>query len=209
MTLVRRLAPYVRAARARGAAVPEPARCALCAASVGEEHRHVADLDARALLCACRACALLFLERSAARGRYRTIPERVLSEEGFALSEEDWQALEVPVRLAFFFRNSRRERWIAVLPGAAGATELELEDAAWLRVAARSRLASRAEEDVEALLAWAPRGGVAHWLLAPIDACYALAGEVRRHWRGFDGGDDVRRALASSFDTLRRRSRPA
>jgi hypothetical protein len=43
--------------------------------------------------------------------------------------------------------------------------------------------------------------------LAPIDASYELVGRVRRHWKGFDGGEEVWTEIASFFSTLRERSR--
>jgi hypothetical protein len=41
----------------------------------------------------------------------------------------------------------------------------------------------------------------------PITDCYELTGLVRQRWRGFDGGEDVHRAIAGFFSTLRERSR--
>ncbi len=43
----------------------------------------------------------------------------------------------------------------------------------------------------------------------PIDVCYELVGHLRRLWRGFDGGQDVRRRLDEFFDEVRSRCRPA
>jgi len=42
----------------------------------------------------------------------------------------------------------------------------------------------------------------------PIDACYELAGRMRLHWRGFDGGAEARQAIAGFLDTVRRRAVP-
>jgi len=42
----------------------------------------------------------------------------------------------------------------------------------------------------------------------PIDACYALTGEIRLGWRGLDGGDAVRGTLDRFLADLRSRSRP-
>jgi len=42
--------------------------------------------------------------------------------------------------------------------------------------------------------------------LVPIDACYELVGRLRRHWRGFDGGDEVRSEIEAFFEGLRARS---
>ncbi len=44
--------------------------------------------------------------------------------------------------------------------------------------------------------------------MVPIDACYELAGRMRLHWRGFDGGTEARQAIAGFLDTVRRRAVP-
>ena len=40
----------------------------------------------------------------------------------------------------------------------------------------------------------------------PIDACYELVGELRRLWKGFDGGTEAHEAMDAFFDRLRERS---
>ena len=40
----------------------------------------------------------------------------------------------------------------------------------------------------------------------PIDACYELVGELRRLWKGFDGGTEARDAMDAFFARLRERS---
>ena len=61
-------------------------------------------------------------------------------------------------------------------------------------------------DDVEALLVWnSPEGSAC--LIAPIDACYELVGIVRRHWKGFHGGEEAWQAISAFFDALRARSR--
>jgi hypothetical protein len=173
----------------------------------------VLDLERRAVQCACAACALLFERPGAARGRFRAVPERVLAAPGWVMPEEDWAALEIPVRLAFLLRSSAAGRWVAVYPSPAGPTESALPPDAWARVAASCPLAPLVEPDVEALLL---RGGEARGgggplscLLAPVDRCYALVGIVRRSWRGFDGGDEVRREIEVFFAELSARARRA
>ncbi len=39
--------------------------------------------------------------------------------------------------------------------------------------------------------------------LLPIDRCYALVGELRLRWQGFDGGAEAHAALASFLAGLR------
>ena len=98
------------------AAAPESAfeRCEMCTVRIDEhEHSHVVHLEKRALLCTCRPCALLFTERGAARGRYRTVPDRYLRDPSFTMTETEWDSLQIPVRMAFFFHNSDLERPLA------------------------------------------------------------------------------------------------
>ena len=62
--------------------------------------------------------------------------------------------------------------------------------------------------DVEALLAWAPRGATElECFVVPVDACYELAGLCRTHWRGFNGGDEVHREMDAFFARLRARAK--
>ena len=205
---MRRLAPLARYARP-GGADDAGERCQVCAMPLGPRHDHLVDLEARELCCACRPCALLFVEPGAARGRYRTVPDRVAYDPGFVLDEAVWRLLAIPVRLAFLFHNSRRRRWVAVYPSPAGATESEPAVEGLHELAARTPLVSAAEPDVEALLAFGPRGGGdLELLLVPITACYELVAAVRRHWRGLDGGDEARGAVNQVLAGLRGRRRP-
>jgi hypothetical protein len=179
--------------------------CELCGASLAEPHRHVVDLDQRNVCCACQPCALAFT--GAGTLRYRTVPDRVLTDPASNLTETEWTALEVPVRLAFFFFNSRLGRWVAFYPSPAGPTESQLSLAAFDALVARNPLAAAVEKDVEALLVYGGRSGPFDCFLVPIVRCYELVGEVRRLWRGFDGGDEVRHAIESFFANLRAHSR--
>lgn len=195
---------------ARGPARPRASdveRCELCAAPIAPSHSHAVDLERRRLCCVCQACALLFDRAGVETGRYRTVPRRVLVDPSFTLSEADWAALEVPVRLAFVFFHSSLGRWVAVYPSPAGATESELSLERWDEVMGSRRLIERIEPDVEALLVYGRRGEGFEAFLAPIDACYDLVGRIRRRWRGFDGGDEARAEIESFFTGLRRQSR--
>ncbi len=67
-----------------GRAAADPAEvCELCTAPVPPEHRHLIDLDTRELVCACRACALLFDRTAAGNGHLRLVPDRRLALERF------------------------------------------------------------------------------------------------------------------------------
>ncbi len=182
--------------------------CGICAAPVREDHRHVVDVEGKALLCACPACAVLFVPSGASKGRFRTVPTRVLRDDDFRLTEASWSPLEIPVRLAFLFSSSGADRWIALYPSPAGVTESTLPLDAWSTFA-REPLVQAIEPDVEALLVYGRRGATDfEAFLAPIDICYELAGTVRRRFRGLGGGDDVWREIEEAFARLRQRAEP-
>ncbi|MCX5425843.1 DUF5947 family protein [Streptomyces sp. NBC_00078] len=185
----------------------QPERCELCAATVDADHRHLVDTEKRALVCACAPCALLMEQPGAAAGRFRTVPARYLTDPGHHLDESAWEALQIPVGVAFLFRNAALDRLVALYPSPAGATESELEPATWTSVLGGSRLAQLLEPDVEALLLRRTDGSFdCH--LVPIDICYELVGRMRLLWQGFDGGAEARAALEAFFANVTRRVRP-
>jgi hypothetical protein len=182
----------------------------MCAEPVGESHQHLVNLESRALMCACRACYLLFTA-DGAELRYRAVPDRYLSLPEFALGPGQWDQLEIPVALAFFFRNSMQNRTVAFYPGPAGATESELPLDAWESVVAANPQLALLQPDVEALLIRAPERDRSGFTcnIVPVDACYELVGRLRQRWRGFDGGTDAQNAMDEFFQTVSARSRPA
>jgi hypothetical protein len=200
-------------------------KCEFCATPIAAEHGHVADLESSTLMCACRACYLLFThsgagqtweesaqpgdDRRMGRARYRAIPDRYLSDPVHPIFQADWDALEIPVGLAFFLRSSTGGDTTAFYPSPAGATECRLDLDAWSRIAADHPLLTAAEPDVEAILI--SRGerdqpGIETFLV-PIDACYELAGRMRLEWRGFDGGAEARQSIAAFLERVRARAR--
>jgi hypothetical protein len=178
----------------------------MCATGVPAGHGHVADLEHATLLCACRACYLLFTQPQAGRGRYRSVPDRYLTDPAGQLSAAEWDELEIPVGLAFFLRSSLRDDVAGFYPSPAGATECRLDLQAWHRLATAHPMLGAAAPDVEAVLISRGGSGV-ECFLVPIDACYELAGRMRLHWRGFDGGSDARASIAEFLDAVRYRAR--
>jgi hypothetical protein len=181
--------------------------CELCAEPVGDGHSHVVNLDSRQIMCTCRACWLLFTHQGAAGGRYRAVPDRYLRDPAFRLTDGSWDALQIPVRVAFFFTNSDLGRVVAFYPSPAGATESLLPLEAWAEVVAANPAMTDIAPDVEALLVRRAGDGF-DCFLVPIDACYELVGLVRMHWKGFDGGQEAWAAIDGFFDAVRERSRP-
>lgn len=207
------VAALLRVTRNRPAPVAGE-RCEMCAEQIGDEHAHVVNLDSRALMCSCRACYLLFTDECA-NLHYRAVPERYLHFSGLTLDERTWDELQIPVGLAFLFRNSVQGRTIAFYPGPAGATESELPLEAWDTIVAAHPELGVLRADVEALLVRRTRAAgatkstdeVCH--LVPIDACYELVGRLRTLWRGFDGGQEAHAAMDAFFARVEERSRAA
>ncbi|WP_406367077.1 DUF5947 family protein [Streptomyces sp. NBC_00645] len=189
---------------------PPPAgeRCDLCGEPLPAEHRHLVDTSRRSLKCACPPCHLLFTRPGAGQGRFRAVPDRYLTDPGFDLDESDWNRLQIPVALAFFFRNSELDRLAAFYPSPAGATESELDPRTWDAVLGRSRLAELLEPDVEALLLHRGRGDSVTCTLVPVDVCYELVGRMRLHWKGFDGGTEARADIAEFLERITAAARP-
>ncbi|MFB7208846.1 DUF5947 family protein [Streptomyces sp. NPDC056255] len=183
-------------------------RCEMCAEPIGGSHSHVVNLDGRAMMCCCRPCYLLFTDEDAEL-RYRAVPERYLHFAGVTVDGRAWDELQIPVGLAFLFRNSVQDRMVAFYPGPAGATESELPLDAWDAVVESSPELAVLRPDVEALLIRRTAGSDGSCHLVPIDACYELAGQLRSLWRGFDGGSEARAAMDGFFARVAERSRPA
>jgi Family of unknown function (DUF5947) len=183
-----------------------PERCELCSDDIAPVHRHLLDLDARRLLCACRACSVLFDRREAGGGRYRLVPDRVWRLDGFRLDDGDWAALRIPVDMAFFIRTGRRQTVAAFYPGPMGATESLLPLDRWSALAQANPVLRALERDVEALLVDRTRGARRAWLV-PVDLCYQLVGLIRSSWKGIAGGAQVWQELEDFFARLERRAR--
>lgn len=187
---------------------PPVTPCELCAEPAGEDHGHVVNVESRGMLCACRACYLLFTREPDGRARYRAVPRRHLHASRFLLDAADWDEMQIPVRTAFFFRNSVLGQTVAFYPSPAGATESLLPLETWERVLAANPAMADVRPDVEALLVdRRPDGGFACYLV-PIDACYELVGLMRLHWKGFDGGQEAREAMENFFAGLREAGDP-
>jgi hypothetical protein len=201
-------APRLRALIDR-ATPPAPARaaterrehCELCGVPLPEVHRHVVDLSARRLLCACRACQVLFDHDAAGGQHYRLVPDRCLRLEDLRLDDLAWRALDLPVEMAFFLRDGGTGRVTAFYPSPVGCTESELELAAWTEIETDNPAVAQMRADVEALLV-NRAGGARDAFVVGIDECYRLVALVRRHWRGFGGGDVVWQELARFFERL-------
>ncbi len=98
---------------------------------------------------------------------------------------------------------------VAFYPGPAGATESELPLDAWRDLEGANRHLATCSP-TSRLCSSEPRAGrgsaASEAYIVPIDACYELVGQMRRLWRGFDGGQDAHDAIDSFFGRLRART---
>jgi hypothetical protein len=82
----------------------------------------------------------------------------------------------------------------------------------WDEIVAANPDLGTLQPDVEAFLVRSAERregtGVAECYLVPIDVCYELVGELRRLWRGFDGGTEAHAALDAFFGRVRSKARP-
>ena len=208
--------------------------CELCAEPIGPSHNHLVDLRSRTLLCACRGCYLLFESDGAGGDHFRSVPDRYVSLAGHELTAAQWDRLQIPVSVAFFFLNSSLQRVAAFYPGPAGATESELPLDAWDQVVGDDPVLASMQPDVEAFLVRSRASGRGRrrerdgdgtaaagseaeagtgtetegteCYIVPIDACYELVGHLRLLWRGFDGGSEANKKLDEFFDDVRTRA---
>ena len=182
--------------------------CDLCSVAIPADHRHLLDLRSRELMCCCVACKLLFDRGAAGGGHYRLVPDRRLHVDDFELGDGSWEALRIPVDMAFFFHNTQAERVSAFYPSPMGATESLLELRSWAELEQANPILGELEPDVEALLVNRARGARSHWIV-PLDDCYDLVGLIRLRWKGLAGGQEVWEQIEQFFARLGERARPA
>ncbi len=179
----------------------DPAQqCELCSAWISDSHQHLIQVSERRLVCCCQACALLFGHRDTAK--YRTIPQRREYLSDFRISDAQWDALLIPINVAFFVKSSSRPGVIALYPSPAGATESQLDLDAWEELEADNPLLRQLEADTEALLVNRVEDAREYYRVS-IDHCYELVGLIRAGWRGISGGSRVWEAIRQFFDALK------
>ena len=179
--------------------------CEFCGVPIAPQHSHAVNLDTRSLLCVCRPCYLLFTREGAGGGKFKAVPERYVHLPEFVLSQSQWDRLQIPVGVAFFFFNSALGRAVVFYPSPAGATESMLALASWEELIENNPIVATLRPDVEALLVRNQRQGCERFIV-PIDSCYELVGRMRRCWKGFDGGAEAWAAIEAFFADLRARS---
>jgi hypothetical protein len=179
-------------------------RCDLCALELIPGHPHLIEPADRKIVCACDACAFLFTSQEGRR--FKRIPRDAKYLADVRLSDLQWEALMLPIQLAFFFHSTPDERLIALYPSPAGATESTLPLDAWDEIVSDNPLLGDLQPDVEALLVNRVREK-REYFIAPIDRCYELVGLIRTKWIGLSGGTEAWKAINGFFDDLQKNAR--
>ena len=183
---------------------PNVERCELCGGAIAFDHPHLLDRRSRQVACSCDACAILFADQQ--NTRFLRVPRRVLKLRDFSFSDAEWDAMTLPIGLAFFLRDIAGHA-TALYPSPAGVMESLIELPPWPELTRNHRRLAELEPEVEALLVHRI-GERQVCFVVPIDTAYRLVGLIRTRWRGLSGGPAVWQAIAEFFDELDRRSTP-
>ena len=191
--------PYVYSSTA----TLQPPGCHLCGLPLKAGHAHLVDRFESTLVCTCAACGVLFSASAADRSRFRAVPRSARFRARMQRRDPGWQALGIPVRLAFLFHRSAARRWIAVIPSASGPAWVALPQPAcdaFLRAHPRVR---QLVGDVEALLVRREQSRLLECFGCPIDRCYALVALMHEARRGGESRPDVHAGIESLLAQLR------
>lgn len=179
--------------------LPGVEQCEFCAVPLSPGHRHLLEVAARKIVCACDPCALRFEN---VIGRWKLIPRDVRLLPEFQMTDAQWDALALPINLVYFFRSTPDAKVVAIYPSPAGATQSLLSVGDWNALASHNSSLAELQPDVEALLINRLGASREHYI-APIDSCFELSGLIRLHWRGLSGGEEVWRKIDGFFAGLR------
>jgi hypothetical protein len=191
--------PAVRAFQTLRRLVPkgdEAEHCGLCRQPLTPRHDHLIDPRSGRLVCSCQACAILFNNPAA---QYKRVPKQIRFLRDCDISEADWDALMIPIGIAFFVKHSTdgSDRIAAYYPSPAGPVESLLSLDVWHPVL------SGLESDTEALLV---NRAAQEYFVLPIDECFRLVGLMRTHWKGLSGGSEVWREIQLFFAEMKGRA---
>jgi Family of unknown function (DUF5947) len=179
--------------------------CELCGAAIASDHYHLLDIKTRSVVCGCDPCAILFSGEGA--GHFRRIPKDVRVFGDFVLTDAAWDALSIPINMAYFCKSSTSDAPKVFYPSPGGATESLIHIESWQDIVVKNAQLQAMEPEVEALLV--NRVTKPHeYYIAPIDECYKLVGIIRTKWHGFSGGTEVWQSIGNFFTALKSRAIP-
>ena len=195
------LAGALAPARGDDAAHAGAGTCQLCPTGISDDHRHLLHLYERRIVCVCETC----WSTHSGDSDYRPCGVRTVWLDDFALPDELWAQLQIPIGLTFVMRSSMTGTVVALYPSPAGATESEVDLFAWAAMCDANPVLERLEADAEALVV-NRLGDQPQYAIAPIDQCYRLVGLIKSRWEGISGGRAIESAVAEFFDELHDRA---
>lgn len=194
---------FLRQVVRRRASADGTERCELCGAELAFVHQHLLDPKQRQILCSCDACATVFCGQLGAH--FLRVPRRIRVLADFQLADLQWEALMIPINLAFFFYDTAAGKMKAMYPSPAGAIESLLHLETWGEITADHSSLAALQPDVGCFLVNRVTSPYEYYLV-PIDECFRLVGIIRMHWRGLSGGVEVWKEIARFFGELRARA---
>lgn len=171
--------------------------CELCSKPLPLQHRHLLEISTRRILCACEGCAFIL----GTGARFRAVYPLTTRLSKFHVTDSEWESMQLPIDIVFFFLNGDGDRATAIYPGPAGAMESALSAHAWDNLLTIDPSLADMAPHVEALLINRTRNARDYFRVS-IDRCYALVGLIRTRWRGVSGGQDVWNGVSDFFDSL-------
>jgi hypothetical protein len=177
--------------------------CGFCAAELPENHEHLLEIATRKMECVCRGCAILFTNQGQ---KYQRVPRRIRFFEDFRLTDLQWEALSIPIGMAFLFFSSRDKKVVALYPSPGGPVESLLPLESWEEIVNDNPQLHDMKADVEGLLIHRI-GSARDYYLVPIDECFKLIGIIRTHWKGISGGHTVWEHVGNFLSTLKQNAR--
>ena len=189
--------------RAKGPPPPAPAtgadgeRCELCSLGIGDRTATCCTWWSGASSASATPagpCAPATPSSGPTGSRTRWLPD-------LALPDELWARFAIPIGLAFFLHSAPAGRVVALYPSPAGATECELDLAAWELLVAMNPVLADLEPDVEGLDR--PHGDPAPPRDRARRPLLRAGGPIKAGWEGISGGAGVGRAIDAFFDDLR------
>ena len=173
--------------------------CGFCAAELSQNHEHLLEIATRKMECVCRGCAILFTNQGQ---KYQRVPRRVRALEDFRMTDAQWEALAIPIGMAFLSYSSRDNKVVALYPSPGGPIESLLPLESWEEIANDNPRVREMKPDVEGLLIHRIRSARDYYLI-PIDECFKLVGIIRTHWKGISGGYTLWEQVANFLSALK------
>jgi len=118
------------------------------------------------------------------------------------MTDAQWEALAIPIGMAFLFYSSLDNKVVALYPSPGGPIESLLPLQSWEEIANDNPQVREMKPDVEGLLIHRIRSARDYYLI-PIDECFKLVGIIRTHWKGISGGYTVWEQVATFLSALR------